>query len=73
MIRKQSFLLSLGLVLAVLLMPSQAKAYIDPGSGSYVLQVVAASALGAVFAVKTYWGQLKTSIKGLFSKKQSDV
>jgi hypothetical protein len=40
-------------------------AYIDPGTGSYVLQMAIAGALGASYAVKHYWGRLK----GLFSRK----
>jgi hypothetical protein len=42
-------------------------AYIDPGTGSYVLQLAIAGALGASYAVKHYWNRLK----GLFSRKTS--
>jgi hypothetical protein len=42
-------------------------AYIDPGTGSYVLQMAIAGALGASYAVKHYWARLK----GLFSGKSS--
>jgi hypothetical protein len=42
-------------------------AYIDPGTGSYVLQLAIAGALGASYAVKHYWNRLK----GLFSRKSS--
>ncbi len=37
-------------------------AYIDPGSASYVFQLVVGSALGALFVVRSYWGGLKTYI-----------
>jgi hypothetical protein len=33
-------------------------AYLDPGAGSYILQVVAAMFFGAIFAVKIYWKRL---------------
>ncbi len=32
--------------------------YIDPGTGSYVLQVVAAGVLGAMFALKMFWHRI---------------
>lgn len=33
-------------------------AYIDPGAGSYILQVLAAVFFGSVFALKMYWKKL---------------
>jgi hypothetical protein len=44
------------------------RAYLDPGSGSILLQMVIAAALGAAFAVKVYWKK----IKGALSKKKSE-
>ena len=38
--------------------------YIDPGSGSYLVQVIVAGALGVVFFFKN----LKTYIKSFFSR-----
>ncbi len=46
--------------------------YIDPGSGSYLVQVIAAAALGVVFFFKN----IKLYIRSLFtrtSKKQKDT
>jgi hypothetical protein len=34
-------------------------AYLDPGSGSYLLQLILAGLLGAGFAVRMYWGRIK--------------
>lgn len=36
-----------------------ALAYIDPGSGSFILQVVIGTLLGASVAVKMYWARLR--------------
>lgn len=47
---------AVGLVLAG---AREAWAYVDPGTGSYVLQTLVAGALGAAFAVKTFWGSIK--------------
>jgi hypothetical protein len=37
-------------------------AYIDPGSASYVFQLVIGSALGALFVIRSYWAGLKSYI-----------
>jgi hypothetical protein len=39
-------------------------AYLDPGTGSYLLQLALAGLLGASYAVKHFWARLK----GLFSR-----
>ena len=38
-----------------LIVPSKAYAYLDPGSGSYLLQIGLAALLGTLFAVKLFW------------------
>lgn len=43
--------------LAVALSP-QAHAYIDPGTGSVILQALVAGVLGSLFVIKTYWAKL---------------
>jgi hypothetical protein len=45
-----------------------AHAYVDPGTGSYVIQIIIAALAGIAFAVKIYWGR----IKGLFSRSSSE-
>ena len=35
-----------------------ARAYVDPGTGSYVFQVVIGALLGAAVAVKVFWHRL---------------
>lgn len=49
--------------------PSTAHAYLDPGTGSYVLQIIIGVALGAAFAVKAFWLRIRTFFQGLVSKK----
>jgi hypothetical protein len=41
--------------------------YLDPGSGSFILQLVIASLLGGAFIVKSYWKK----IKGFFTSRSS--
>jgi len=40
-------------------------AYLDPGSGSYLIQLVVAGALGALLAIRMSWSR----IKDLFRRK----
>jgi hypothetical protein len=40
--------------------------YVDPGSGSYLVQAIVAAALGAAYYVKTSWWR----IKHFFRKKK---
>lgn len=42
--------------------------YLDPGSGSFLIQLLLAAGLGIGVAVKLYWSK----IKGLFGGKKSD-
>lgn len=42
--------------------------YIDPGSGSYLLQAIVAGVMGAVFFIKTSWWRIKM----FFTKKKKD-
>jgi hypothetical protein len=56
------------LALFLLTLPQRAYAYLDPGTGSYLLQLLIAGLLGASMAVKIFWG----NIKAFFSKKSSE-
>lgn len=48
------------LLLSLLILKvDDAYAYIDFGTGSYVIQVIAASAIGAIFLIRNYFGKIK--------------
>lgn len=47
-----------------------AHAYIDPGSGSFMLQMLIASLIGASFTIKTYFKTIKAKIANLLSCKK---
>jgi hypothetical protein len=55
-------------LLCMCLFPSAAQAYLDPGTGSYLLQMLIAGALGALFVVKVFWKQVKEFIRTFFEK-----
>ncbi len=38
--------------------------YLDPGSSSYILQIIAAGALGAIVFIKNFWHSIKAFFTG---------
>lgn len=50
-------------------LPSPALAYMDPGAGSYVIQVLIAGLLGATFTLKVFWRNIRTFLSGLRPRK----
>ena len=55
------FIIALVLVFVV---PPRAHAYLDPGTGSYVVQILIATLLGGVVAFKSYWFKIKNIFTG---------
>ena len=53
--------------LLFLVIPSRASAYLDPGTGSYLMQIGLAIVLGALFAVKLLWKKIKGFINDLIA------
>ena len=47
------------------------QAYLDPGSGSFLLQLLIAGIVGLGFVVKSYWGKILKLFKR--SKKNDDT
>jgi hypothetical protein len=58
------------LVVSLLLLPMSAHAYLDPGTGSYILQIVIGSLLAAAFAIKTFWHRIRAFLVNLTSSKR---
>ena len=50
-------------IVLALVAPFSAHAYLDPGTGSFIIQIVIATAATAAISVKVFWQK----IKGLFS------
>ena len=49
--------------------------YIDPGTGSYVIQVILAAVVGFIFGLKIFWRNIKDFFKKRFhrgDKKQEN-
>jgi hypothetical protein len=47
--------------------------YIDPGSGSYFVQVIVAALLGAAFWIKMSWQRVKSFFTGNKIKKEKST
>jgi len=61
------FLFTTVFILLDLFFPKDAHAYLDPGSGSYLLQLLLAALFGALFAVKIFWKKIVDFFRNLFS------
>lgn len=46
-----------------------AHAYLDPGTGSLVLQLIIGGGIAALAAIKLYWERTKTIARKLFGPK----
>ena len=46
--------------------------YIDPGSGSYIIQAIVAGVLGAAFWIKMSWHRIKLFFGGNKFKKDKE-
>lgn len=57
-------------VLLVALPLGHAKAYLDPGNGSYIIQVVIGLLLGGSFIIRGFWSNITVKVKSLLGKKR---
>ena len=58
------------IMLTGLLIPQPAYAYLDPGTGSYILQLVLGALVGMLFAVKIFWKNITTSFRNFLSRER---
>lgn len=55
-----------------LLSAQKAEAYLDPGGGSFIFQIIISVVLGSVFVIKLKFKQFKKFISNIFKKKKDD-
>ena len=47
-------------------------AYLDPGSGSFIIQLIIASLVGAGFLLRGYWSKITNFIRGRNEKPEEE-
>jgi hypothetical protein len=50
--------------------PHNAYAYLDAGTGSYIIQLILATLIGGLFAIKLFWKKITNSVKKLLFKEE---
>jgi len=58
------------LILAMSARP--AAAYLDPGTGSYILQLLLGGLFAGLFTLRIYWDRIKARLKSMFLRKEDD-
>jgi hypothetical protein len=48
------------------------QAYLDPGSGSFLIQLLIAGVVGAGFLIRAYWKKIKGLFNRSATKKEDD-
>lgn len=60
---KRVFNLTLGLLILLIFSSRPAHAYLDPGTGSMIIQATIGASLAALYAIKVYWKRIVTFFK----------
>lgn len=68
----QNLFLFVFTVLLLCVFPTESFAYLDHGTGSYILQMIMAGLLGGLFAIKMFWNTIKERTRNLFRRKKKD-
>lgn len=55
-----------------LVFSTPAYAYLDPGTGSYILQLLIGVLIGAAFAVRIYWKKIRSLLNDRFSRRRKN-
>lgn len=61
------------LMLLLLFFTIQGYGYIDPGTGSYIVQIVIAMVVGAGLGIKLFWKKIKDFFSNLFGGKKEET
>ncbi len=52
-------------------LPAHVHAYLDPGSGSYIIQLIFGGFLGVAISIKVFWKQIRAFFSHLFHHGKS--
>jgi len=59
----------LTLLFWILTFPRDTYAYLDPGSGSYIMQIIIGFILGTLVGVKIFWKKIKEFFARFFKRQ----
>jgi len=54
--------------LLTFIFPKTLFAYLDPGTGSYIIQMIIALVIGGTFGIKVFWRKIYQFFNNLFSR-----
>ncbi len=63
---------SLSCIVTLIIFPTKAFAYLDPGTGSIILQAILGFIAATVASISIYWEKFKSLISKLFGKKKEN-
>ena len=65
---KRNFMNKLVIILTLSIFPNFVFAYLDPGSGSIIIQAIIGAIASALFFIKMFWFKIKKFFKNIFNK-----
>lgn len=66
--RRSSLLIAF--ILVAIVFPRPAWAYLDPGAGSYLLQIAIGLFLGGLWGLKMGWRRFRDAVSNRFARRQ---
>ncbi len=60
------------IIFICLVLPKKTQAYLDPGTGSYIFQLIIGALLGGLFMTKIFFRNIKLFFINLFVKTKKD-
>lgn len=70
MSKTNHFSILISMIAIQLVISPNAFAYLDPGTGSYVFQVLIAAFIGGLCTIKMFWQKIRMFFSDLFFKKK---
>ncbi|MFB0565544.1 MAG: hypothetical protein ACETWK_07680 [Candidatus Aminicenantaceae bacterium] len=59
-------------LLFIILFSEKLYCYIDPGAGSYIIQLIIAGLIGISFSFKLFWKKIKKLFSKILSRKSNN-
>ena len=63
---------SISCIVTLIIFPTKAFAYLDPGTGSIILQAILGFIAATITTISIYWTKFKSLIFKLFNKKEKN-